>query len=304
MIDAEIRASVFLWLQEQAARFDYVVPRHMLEHGFHFRHSRVPLVGASGIWKPRVCELPISITSTTKGPYQDKFSEDGLLLYRYRGHDPNHRDNVGLRELMRTRTPFVYFHGVVPGKYVPIWPVFVVEDHPHALTCRVAIDPAYATGIETEEAAINDFAFADDSSLGIRRYVAAFTKRRLHQTSFRERVITAYHHTCMLCRLQHPELLDAAHIIPDSKPGGDPVIPNGLSLCKIHHAAYDQNIIGVAPDYRVHVRRDILDEIDGPMLRHGLQELEGSSVILPSRERDYPDPARLRTRFEEFRDAG
>ena len=111
------------------------------------------------------------------------------------------KDSRVTRILLFGSRAFVYFHGVVPGMYVPIWPVFVVEDHPDAVTCRVAIDPAYATGIETDKVANHDLAFADDFSLGIRRYVAAFTKRRLHQTSFRERVITAYHHTCMLCRL-------------------------------------------------------------------------------------------------------
>ena len=38
---------------------------------------------------------------------------------------------------------------------------------------------------------------------------------------------------------------------------------NVLSLCKIHHAAYDKNILGISPDYQVKVRIDILDEVDG-----------------------------------------
>lgn len=304
MIDAEIREQAFLWLREQAIRSDYVIPRTALTGGFVVDGSTVNLVGASGIWKPRVCELPISITSVSNGPYDDSFSDDGLLYYRYRGDDPNHRDNVGLRELMRTRTPLIYFHGVMPGKYVPVWPVFIVNDMSEQLACRVAVDPAYAmpgiAGAETEGIPGEEAPFADDSSVGVRRYVATFTMRRLHQTSFRERVIVAYAHTCILCRLQHASLLDAAHIIPDSVPGGDPVVNNGLCLCKIHHAAYDQNILGIAPDYRVHVRRDILAETDGPMLRHGLQEVNGQKIVLPAHRRDYPDPNRLNRRFSDF----
>jgi len=46
---------------------------------------------------------------------------------------------------------------------------------------------------------------------------------------------------------------------------------NGLALCKLHHAAFDANIIGVTPDLEVTVRLDVLQEIDGPMLQHGLQ---------------------------------
>jgi predicted restriction endonuclease len=49
---------------------------------------------------------------------------------------------------------------------------------------------------------------------------------------------------CAVCSLRHGELLDAAHIIGDGKPDGIPIVPNGLSLCKIHHAAYDTNLLG------------------------------------------------------------
>ncbi len=63
-----------------------------------------------------------------------------------------------------------------------------------------------------------------------------------------------------LCRLKHRELLDAAHIIPDNMPEGKSTIENGLSLCKLHHSAYDAFIIGVTPDYIIQVRADILEE--------------------------------------------
>ncbi|HZL07371.1 MAG TPA: hypothetical protein VFE45_18480, partial [Coriobacteriia bacterium] len=56
---------------------------------------------------------------------------------------------------------------------------------------------------------------------------------------------------------------------------GTPTAPNGLALCKIHHAAYDQNMRGVSPDYRVSINREVLAEVDGPMLRRGLQEMHG-----------------------------
>jgi putative restriction endonuclease len=63
--------------------------------------------------------------------------------------------------------------------------------------------------------------------------------------------------------------LDGRHERP-----GLPEVPNGLALCKIHHSAYDVNILGVSPDYRVHIRADVLREHDGPMLRWGLQEMD------------------------------
>lgn len=84
---------------------------------------------------------------------------------------------------------------------------------------------------------------------------------------------------------------------------GDPIIPNGLSLCKIHHAAFDKNILGINPDYYVHVRTDILEETDGPMLKYGFQVLDNQKIILPYRRQDYPDRERLKERYEIFRRA-
>ena len=295
------RLAAFEWLQNQHVLYGGVIPRKILEQGFEVEGNRVTLVGPSGIWKPRGFELPLSITSISEGPYNDEFTPEGLLLYRYRGTDPNHRDNVGLREAMRTRTPLIYFHGVIAGRYVPVWPVFIMDDQPQQLACLVAIDPAYALEGDSSNIAGEDI--SQESVVGVRRYVAAFTKRRLHQTSFRERVVVAYSGTCALCRLRHRELLDAAHIIPDGHPDGDPIVPNGLCLCKIHHAAYDQNIIGISPDYVTYVRDDILEEIDGPMLQHGLKELHHSSILLPSRQINQPDRNRLARRFEEFQKA-
>jgi len=87
-------------------------------------------------------------------------------------------------------------------------------------------------------------------------------------------------------------LLDAAHIIPDNLPESKPTIDNGISLCKLHHAAYDSFILGVTPDYIIHVRRDVLEEEDGPVLQHGLQGLHKSMLILPSLKSRVPAETR------------
>jgi putative restriction endonuclease len=77
-----------------------------------------------------------------------------------------------------------------------------------------------------------------------------------------------------------------------------------LSLCKIHHAAFDANLLGIAPDYVVHINRALMDEVDGPMLRHGLQEMDGRPLNLPARPSDHPSVDRLAERFDEFRATG
>jgi putative restriction endonuclease len=136
-----------------------------------------------------------------------------------------------------------------------------------------------------------------------RSYLERLVRARLHQPVFRARVLQAYEKQCAVCRLQHTDLLDAAHIVRDSDEGGLPVVPNGLSLCKIHHAAYDRNIIGVRPDFVVEVRGDVLIERDGPMLKHGIQAMHGVQLTLPHRRAARPDPERLEQRYEEFRTA-
>jgi putative restriction endonuclease len=106
-----------------------------------------------------------------------------------------------------------------------------------------------------------------------------------------------------MCRLRQVPLLDAAHILRDGHPRGDPVVPNGLSLGKLHHAAFDGNLLGVRPDTRIEVARRILDEGDGPMLVHGLQHFHSTKLVTPSQTRWRPDPDRLAEGFEEFRRA-
>ncbi len=303
MIDETIRSAAFLYLKNLCDTYAYVVPYEELKRGIEVNGSTIHLVGPSGIWKPKACELPLSITSTFNGPYPDAITDD-LLVYRYRVGGAAHRDNVGLREAFRTRTPLIYFHGVAVGKYVPVWPIFIVENRPQESSVLAAIDPAYISGGDISIPGLLDHPSETGPETNIRRYVATLTRQRLHQTQFREMVISAYSHTCVFCRLRHAELLDAAHIIPDSQPGGEPIVPNGLCLCKIHHAAYDQNLIGISPDYVAHVQPRILEESDGPMLRHGIQGMDGATIVLPRSRAHRPDPERLDRRYQQFLDVG
>ena len=95
-------------------------------------------------------------------------------------------------------------------------------------------------------------------------------------------------------------LLDAAHIVGDAEETGEPVVSNGLSLCSIHHRAFDEDLVGVAPDLRVHVSPRLLGDEDGPML-DVLKGFHGTTIEAPSRRLWHPDPERLATRFERFR---
>ncbi len=257
------------------------------------------LMGASGIWKPEMLSLPISLTTAPPKagkapPYEDGVGADGLLRYRYQGTDPENHFNSGVREVFRRQLPLIYFLGVDKGRYTAFWPCFVVEDHPELLSVSVALNDAGSVGI--------DLANSDEPELE-RAYARRLTLQRLHQAGFRERVLRAYRQACAVCHLRHAQLLDAAHIVADRDPLGAPVVSNGMALCKIHHAAFDGHILGIRPDYVVEIREEILREHDGPMLRHGLQELHGSTLSVPTKASDRPGVELLEIRYEEFRRA-
>jgi putative restriction endonuclease len=299
--DFQVRVAAFNWLSEQVNSLGDVLPRKLLEQGFEFQGQRIPLVAPQGIFKPQILDLPISITTAPKGPYDDYFSKDNFLIYRYRGADPNHRDNVGLRKAFELKRPLVYFHGIDPGKYLATYPVYIIGDDPSNLTFKVAVDDAIPPYEVLESNITHQVAEVSDAR---HAYLTSTVKVRLYQRSFREKVLDAYKSQCAFCRLKHRELLDAAHIIPDNLPEGKSTIDNGLSLCKLHHAAYDSFIIGVTPDYIIHVRADVLEEEDGPILRHGLQGLHKTKLVLPVLKKHYPNRDALDWRYGKFQRVG
>lgn len=297
-IDARVRTAAFAFLTEQTSIHGDALPWSLLKQGFPFEGQRVHFLGPQGIFKPAILpELPLSITTAPDRPYEDDLGPDGFLTYRYRGTDPQHRDNVALRLAMQRSVPLIYFIGLVPGEYMAAWPVLVVGDDPGALAFKVEVD---AKERPWEMA-------TDGASLvgeGRRRYITQLTRRRLHQESFRWRVLRAYQERCAICRLRHTELLDAAHILPDGHPKGEPVLPNGLALCRLHHAAFDAHILGIRPDLVIDIRKEVRDEADGPMLRHGLQGFHGQSIHVPKPTELKPSTEFLALRYDLFRKAG
>jgi putative restriction endonuclease len=252
-----------------------------------------------GIRKPASFSAALSIrtTYTTPGhgrPYDDRIGEDGLLRYKWRGDDAEHAENRALRSAMTLQLPLIWFFGVGHARYQPIFPVFLLaEDRDQQ---EFLIDPDVARGLISAGSLVEET---------LRRYIIRETKQRLHQPVFRAAVLRAYETRCAVCRLGHSELLDAAHIVPDREEGGIASVRNGMAMCKIHHAAYDKHILGVRPDLVVEIRRDLLDEIDGPMLQYGLKERHGQRLLsLPHSRAERPDPALLEVSYARFRSAG
>ena len=184
---------------------------------------------------------------------------------------------------MEGQIPVIYFLGSSPGKYQPIIPAFVVGWDRSRLRAQLAFD-----------ALVGASAAASLPAAPKRRYALREVKQRLHQASFKRAVLAAYGGQCALSRLPERALLDAAHIVMDANEHfGRPIISNGLPLTKIHHAAFDAHLIGVDPDYRIHVSERLLKLHDGPFLELGLKKIAGELIRLPRRTADYPDSGSL-----------
>src|SRR5438067_3015426 len=264
-----------------------------LSRGFPFRGARVPFLNyQKGIYRARVQTGPaaLSIQTSSKSPYDDEILADGFL-YAYRAGAIDHSDNRALRAAHELQVPLVYFIGTRPGWYKPVFPVYVREDDP--VRRMVLVTPGALLGPVDEPEPVP---LEEEIE---RRYAVRQTRVRLHQARFRGRVVPAYSSQCAICRLKELRLLDAAHIVGDLESGGEPTVRNGLSLCSIHHRAFDQSLVGVSPDYTVHLSRRLLEDEDGPMLDL-LKGFHDIPLQLPVREMDRPDRERLEVRFERF----
>lgn len=282
------RLLIFEWLAQQMVGKPWLSWDELVK-GHEGPFGRLPLITMRGIWNPRQLAHTLSITSTLGGPYKDSWLSQNVFEYSYQGQSGIAGDNAKLRRAMEDQVPLVYFQQVAVGKYIPFFPVYVVRDNIESRTFTVSVEKA------AELSPTETF-----RSENLKEYKEQITMRRLHQPRFRAEVILAYGSACAICRLKHVQLLDAAHIIPDSDPRGFAGVPNGMALCKIHHAAYDANVMGISPDLRVYVRKDIMMEIDGPMLKNGIQAMDGAQISTPKPANLKPDKEALAWRFERF----
>jgi putative restriction endonuclease len=251
-----------------------------------------------GIWKPGQLAAALSIRTVYRPegsarPYEDAVGADGLYRYKMRGDDPDHFQNRALRESMTERLPMIWWLGVQGGGYSALYPIFLVGEERSAHQFVVNIDAVPQPDISWPSIDLE----LDPS------YRQQLTKMRLHQRPFRAAVLRAYRTSCAVCNLRHSDLLDAAHIQEDST-GGRPAVTNGLTLCKMHHAAYDRQILGITPTYEVRINAEVLEEVDGPMLRHGIQGFHGKPLmVLPDHRKERPDRSLLEERFQAFLNA-
>lgn len=298
MRDDDVRAACFAALDVLRAQFGVDVSWDALGTGFNYRGRRVPFLNrAYGISRAQAQRgtAALSINSSFQPRrYRDLQTPDGVW-YAYQDGPIDNHFNRALRQACVLQVPLVYFIGTRSGWYRPEYPAYVVEDDPGRRRVLVTFGKMAGPYDEREPRPIEDEIE--------RRYVVRQVRQRVHQAQFRGAVVPAYLDRCAVCRLKEVRLLDAAHIVADAEEEGLPMVANGLSLCTIHHRAYDQDLIGVSPDATVHVARRLLDDDDGPMLEL-LKSFHGRPLEVPTRASHRPDRTRLAVRFERFTAGG
>ncbi len=298
--DTQIRRAAFEHVRVLQERHGDRLPYRVIAAGFQFEGERITLLNPqAGIHKPRQMQHVLSVKTVfhdgsgrlhyddQRTAVQQVFECDEAVDYSFRRGGSHLTPNQWLRDAQRHGIPVLYLLGVAKGMYQPIV-AFVSEWNGAAESIKLVF------------ADLEDRDYATVPSLEVRRYTTMTVKRRLHQATFRQAVLSAYGNRCALSRLPELRLLDAAHIVPDKDEKlGQPTVTNGLPLSKIHHAAFDANLIGVDPHFRLHVSSVLTSQQDGPMLQ-ALKDLDGKSLHLPKRKKDYPDSDRLHQRYQEF----
>lgn len=307
--EMQVRLRVFDHLRDLRESNGGAVPSGLLEERLDVNGVSIAIMSRQqGIHKPKQLSAALTLKTSSSNPYQDSVDaiEGGVIRYHYR--DPSipgpralkmaEADNRAVRAAIQAQLPVAYLWGVDKGWYLPFAPVDVIADDPAGREFMIDLTELGGLDLKGRDGLIDLAAEAPQ-----RRYQAREVRVRVHQARFRQMVMQAYRAACGMCRLKHIELLDAAHIIEDAD-AGEPHVTNGIALCKIHHAAFDRNVLGIEPrTLRLHVRQDILDEVDGPMLRYGLQALNRQQLNPPTRRAYRPDDAALSIRWERFRSA-
>ncbi|MEP0177590.1 MAG: HNH endonuclease [Paraglaciecola sp.] len=290
----------FKQVEKLSLQYGDSIPHQAISEGFFFNGEKVLLDNrAVGIFKPRqMFECAMSIKTTmqrdgTEGIYNDHHDSGDHYKYALQRGDPYGVNNKYLWASMNTGTPVIYFQAIAPGRYTAIWPCFVKEILP---------EKGYALIVESNKVTssmLPDHKHQLPTEIES-RYCVRETKVRMHQASFRQNVLDAYSGKCAITGLPNKSLLEAAHIIPDLELGKTQYVSDGIALSRIHHRAYDLNLLGISPDNQIHISDELKQGKDNKFIRDALLEFEGRKLVMPRSVVNRPDREKLAARFEVF----
>lgn len=117
---------------------------------------------------------------------------------------------------------------------------------------------------------------------------------------FRATVLTRHDGICPVSKVDHPALLDVAHVLPWSDyPNHRADLGNVLPLSKTHHAAFDRNLFTIDSDYRLHMNPEF--ETESELLQRTIVERAGEQISFGDAA---PDTACIRERNQSLDWAG
>lgn len=140
-------------------------------------------------------------------------------------------------------------------------------------------------GHEFVDGAVVDWADSDwVPSMSATEQSAGMYETTVHARSvdpeFRATVLSRYDWECPVSGVDHPGLLDVAHVLPWSDyPGHRADLSNVLALSKTHHAAFDRELFTIDREYRVRVNPAFETESD--VLRETIIDRAGERLALP-----------------------
>ncbi|WP_299233625.1 HNH endonuclease [uncultured Halomonas sp.] len=300
-IDTRLRQAAFQRLEALNQQYSNDVPWEAIA-------KPIPLDGESffiasraiGIFQPR--QMPDGILSIkTVVPkqgriniYSDATSDEGGFWYSLEAGGTAKRANRQLLISYERQDPIIYLVGVAPGRYLPLWPCYIDNVDLAKELCHVSMHDRAGQARHVAES--HGTYTVDEIE---KRYVIREAKTRVHQAEFRARVMLAYSNRCAMTGLPVPQLLEAAHIIPDTHQDSTAEVSNGISLSRLHHRAYDADLIGIDPDYRIHLNDNLLSTQDGPLLE-SMKQLNGQRIAIPRNDRDRPSQEALELRYQRF----
>ena len=301
--DRHIRAAAFAAIEKLSREWGGQVPWNAIRVGFQADGESVLFANqAKGIFKPRQMSAALSIKTTVPRPgrspwYRDQGpgsanldSATGLLRYDLAHGGRADPTNRALWTAMQRGSPLIYFIGLAPATYQPIFPVWVKE---------FKQEEGYVL-LATADFEVAKIGSADTAGEGIEAsYSSTMIRTRNHQAWFSTRTKAAYQWRCAFSGLPIRELLVGAHIVPDAE-GGPPSVQNGICMSALHHVAFDSHLIGVDPDFQIHVSSRLNEQEDGDLLV-ALKDLDGTPLRLPIEREDWPDRIFLQRRFVRFR---
>lgn len=120
--------------------------------------------------------------------------------------------------------------------------------------------------------------------------------RQKRDPNFRRKIYDAYNHKCAMCGIAL-EVIEAAHIIPHSHELGTDEVDNGISLCALHHTAYDRSLIYFDESLNIKINENKIEYLEKVGLDSGIRKFEKLSfdkILIPDNHLFRPNKGNIK----------